>query len=71
MPPVRWFSTIVVALLAVLAAGDGVRAQGSNAYTVSGVDVDVTAENQRHLANTMRHRFCLYCSNSNRAARTV
>jgi len=43
MPPVRWFSTIVVALLAVLAAGDGVRAQGSNAYTVAGVDVDVTA----------------------------
>ena len=43
MPPARWFSTIVVALLAVLAGGDGVRAQGSNSYTVAGVDVDVTA----------------------------
>ena len=44
MPPGRWFSTIVVALLVALAAGGGARAQaGGNAYTVTGVDVDVNA----------------------------
>ena len=43
MPPVRWFSTIVVALLTALATCGGVLAQGSNSYTVTDVDVDVTA----------------------------
>jgi hypothetical protein len=44
MLPARWFSTIVVALAAVLAAGGILRAQtGGNAYTVADVDVDVTA----------------------------
>jgi hypothetical protein len=44
MPPARWFSTIVVALLAGLAAAGGAYAQGgSNSYTVTGVDVDVNA----------------------------
>lgn len=44
MPPARWFSTIVIALLAALAAGEGAFAQaGNNAYTVTGVDVDVNA----------------------------
>ena len=49
MPPLRWFSTrwfstTVVALLVALAAGGGARAQaGGNAYTVTGVDVDVNA----------------------------
>src|SRR5260370_7458782 len=38
----RWFSTTVVALLVALAAGGGAHAQGgSNAYTVTDVDVDV------------------------------
>jgi hypothetical protein len=43
MPPARWFSTILVSLLAVLALCGGVLAQGSNTYTVTGVDVDVNA----------------------------
>jgi Uncharacterized protein conserved in bacteria (DUF2066) len=44
MPPARWFSTIVLALLAALAVGGGAGAQGGNAaYAVGGVDVDVTA----------------------------
>lgn len=44
MPPARWFSTIIVALLAGLAAAGGAHAQGgSNSYTVTGVDVDVNA----------------------------
>jgi len=47
MPPMRWFSTrwfstTVVALLVALAAGGGAHAQGSSAYTVTDVDVDVT-----------------------------
>lgn len=42
MPPARWFSTIVVALVAVLAAG-GAFAQASSTFTVADVDVDVTA----------------------------
>lgn len=43
MPPARWFSTIVVALLTALAVCGGALAQGSNSYTVTGVDVDVNA----------------------------
>ncbi len=43
MPPVRWFSTIVVVLLAAAAACGGALAQGTNTYTVTGVDVDATA----------------------------
>lgn len=45
MPSGRWFSTIVAALLAAGLALHGASAQvaGSNAYTVSGIDVDVTA----------------------------
>lgn len=43
MPPVRWFSPIVAALLTALAVFGGALAQGNNAYTVTGVDVDVTA----------------------------
>jgi hypothetical protein len=44
MPIGRWFSTIVVALLAALAACSGALAQGgSNNYTVTAVDVDATA----------------------------
>ena len=44
MPPARWFSTIVIALLAALAAGGGAFAQGgSKTYTVTDVDVDVNA----------------------------
>ena len=43
MPPLRWFSTILVAVLAALAIAGGAAAQGSNTYTVTGVDVDVTA----------------------------
>ncbi len=42
MPPARWFSTIV-ALLTSLAFCGGALAQGSNTYTVTGVDVDVNA----------------------------
>jgi hypothetical protein len=43
MPPARWFPTIVVALLAALAAAGGAVAQGAgNDFTVNGVDVDVT-----------------------------
>ena len=47
MPPVRWFSTIVVALLTALAACGGALAQGSNTYTVTDVDVDVTGARRR------------------------
>jgi hypothetical protein len=48
MPPLRWFSTrwfstILVAVLAALAIAGGARAQASNTYTVTGVDVDVAA----------------------------
>ncbi|MFZ5780971.1 MAG: DUF2066 domain-containing protein [Pseudomonadota bacterium] len=43
MPPVRWFSTILVVLLGAIAAGGPVLAQGTNTYTITGVDVDVTA----------------------------
>ena len=48
MPPLRWFSTrwfstIAVVLLAAVAICGGVLAQGSNSYTVTDVDVDVTA----------------------------
>jgi len=45
MLPARWFSTIVVVLAAVLPAGGIALAQsgGSNTYTVSDVDVDVSA----------------------------
>src|SRR5262249_12633642 len=44
MPPARWFSTIVLALVAALSVSDGAQAQGGgNPYTVTGVDVDVTA----------------------------
>jgi hypothetical protein len=42
MPPARRFSTIIVVLLAVLAAGAGARAQGGSNYTVNDVDVDAT-----------------------------
>src|SRR5215212_11653086 len=43
MPPVRWFSTIFIALLTAFPLCGGARAQASNTYTVTGVDVDVTA----------------------------
>src|SRR5258705_12066708 len=44
MPPARWFSTIVLALLAAFAVSGSAGAQGGNAaYTVEGVDVDVNA----------------------------
>jgi hypothetical protein len=43
MPPVRWFSTIFIALLTALSLSGGALAQASNTYTVTGVDVDVTA----------------------------
>jgi Uncharacterized protein conserved in bacteria (DUF2066) len=43
MPPVRWFSTIAVALAMAFALCGGANAQGSSTYTVTGVDVDVTA----------------------------
>jgi len=43
MLPVRWFSTILVVLLGAIAAGGPVLAQGTNTYTITGVDVDVTA----------------------------
>ena len=43
MPPVRWFSTIVAALMAAVFLCGGANAQGSNTYTVTGVDVDVSA----------------------------
>lgn len=43
MPPVRWFSPIVVGLLTALALCGSVLAQGSNTYTVTDVDVDVNA----------------------------
>jgi Uncharacterized protein conserved in bacteria (DUF2066) len=43
MPPVRWFSTILIALLAAFSLCGGALAQASNTYTVTGVDVDVTA----------------------------
>ena len=43
MPPVRWFSTIFIALLTALSLCGGALAQASNTYTVTGVDVDVTA----------------------------
>ncbi|MBV8192151.1 MAG: DUF2066 domain-containing protein [Alphaproteobacteria bacterium] len=44
MLPARWFSTVIVALAAVLAAGAGARAQGAGSpYTVNDVDVDVSA----------------------------
>jgi hypothetical protein len=45
MPSGRWFSTILAALLAVGLALHGASAQvvSNNSYTVSGVDVDVTA----------------------------
>jgi hypothetical protein len=44
MLPARWFSTIIVALAAVLAVGGSARAQGgNNPYIVTDVDVDVTA----------------------------
>ncbi len=51
MPPARWFSTIVLALLAAFAVSGSAGAQGGNAaYTVEGVDVDVNA------ADAMRAR---------------
>ena len=43
MPPARWFSTILVVLLAALACAAAQLGPGSNTYTVTGVDVDVTA----------------------------
>jgi hypothetical protein len=47
MPPARWFSTIVVALLAAWGFDAWslgcAQAQSSNTYTVTGVDVDVNA----------------------------
>ena len=44
MPPVRWFSTIFTFLLAALCLSALAQlAPGSNTYTVTGVDVDVTA----------------------------
>ncbi|MPZ32967.1 MAG: DUF2066 domain-containing protein [Rhodospirillales bacterium] len=43
MPPVRWFSTIFIALLTVPYLCGGALAQASNTYTVTGVDVDVSA----------------------------
>ena len=43
MPPVRWFSTIAAFLLTAVSLCGGALAQGSNTYTVTGVDVDVTA----------------------------
>ncbi len=42
MPPARWFSTIVIALAAIVAVGDALAQGGANAYTVPDVDVDVT-----------------------------
>ncbi|MBM3650523.1 MAG: DUF2066 domain-containing protein [Alphaproteobacteria bacterium] len=43
MPPVRRFSPIIVAVLVAVALGQVALAQSSNSYTVTGVDVDVTA----------------------------
>lgn len=44
MPPARWFSTIVVALATAFAALGGAWAQGvASPYTVTDVEVDVTA----------------------------
>ena len=43
MPPVRWFSTILLALLTAFSQCVAALAQGSTTYTVTGVDVDVTA----------------------------
>ncbi len=43
MPPVRWFSTIATFLMATLCLCGGAFAQAGNTYTVTGVDVDVTA----------------------------
>ena len=43
MPPVRWFSTIFIALLTAFSLCGGALAQASNTYTVTGVDVDVSA----------------------------
>ena len=43
MLPVRWFSTILLALLTVFSLCVAAFAQGSNTFTVTGVDVDVTA----------------------------
>jgi hypothetical protein len=43
MPPARWFSTIVVALLAAFAVGGALAQGGNNAYTVGDVDVDINA----------------------------
>lgn len=44
MPPARWFSTIVIALSVALAGIGGAMGQGgSSPYTVTDVDVDVTA----------------------------
>src|SRR5918993_121486 len=43
MPPVRWFSTIFIALLTAFSLCGGALAQASNTYTVTGVDVDLSA----------------------------
>ena len=43
MPPVRWFSTILLALATAFSLCGAALAQGSTTYTVTGVDVDVTA----------------------------
>src|SRR5215470_17420560 len=44
MPPARWFSTILLVLVAALPAAGSVCAQGGGSnYTVDGVDVDVNA----------------------------
>lgn len=43
MPPVRWFSPILLVLLTAFSLSGEALAQASNTYTVTGVDVDVTA----------------------------
>ena len=42
MPSARWFSTILVVLLAMATGGASAQAPGGSTYTIAGVDVDVT-----------------------------
>jgi hypothetical protein len=43
MPSARWFSTLLVVLLAVSTGGAWAQVVNGNSYTIAGVDVDVTA----------------------------
>src|SRR5258708_37976407 len=42
MPSARWFSTILVVLLAVATGGAWAQVASGNSYTIGGVDVDAT-----------------------------